>query len=98
MGVNRYVQAEPITVPVLQVPEGSLERHLARLSRVRAERDAAAVGAALARLREAASRPGTSDTNLMAHFLRCAEAYATLGEQCQVLREVFGEYREPVAV
>jgi methylmalonyl-CoA mutase N-terminal domain/subunit len=34
----------------------------------------------------------------MPHFIRCAHAYATLGEQCRVLREVFGEYREPVAV
>jgi methylmalonyl-CoA mutase N-terminal domain/subunit len=34
----------------------------------------------------------------MPHFLRCARAYATLGEQCGVLRGVFGEYREPVAV
>ena len=42
--------------------------------------------------------PGSSDDNLMPHFIRCAEAYATLGEQCGVLREVFGEYREPVAV
>ncbi len=98
VGVNRYVQAEPIRVPVLEVPEGSLERHLARLERVRAERDAEAVGAALAGLREAASRPGSSESNLMPHFLRCATAYATLGEQCQVLREVFGEYREPVSV
>ena len=49
-------------------------------------------------LRDAASRPGSSETNLMPHFIRCATAYATLGEQCQVLREVFGEYREPVAV
>ena len=32
----------------------------------------------------------------MPHFIRCANAYATLGEQCAVLREVFGEYREPV--
>ena len=39
-----------------------------------------------------------SDANLMPHFIRCAERYATLGEQTQVLREVFGEYREPVAV
>jgi len=62
------------------------------------ERDAAAVEAALDGLREAARRPGTSETNLMPHFLRCAEAYATLGEQCAVLREVFGEYREPVAI
>jgi methylmalonyl-CoA mutase N-terminal domain/subunit len=83
---------------VLAVPPGSFERHMARLQRTRAERDGEAVAAALAGLREAASRPGTSETNLMPHFLRCAEAYATLGEQCGVLREVFGEYREPVAV
>jgi methylmalonyl-CoA mutase, N-terminal domain len=80
------------------VPEGSLERHLARLERTRRERDAGAVEAALRGLREAATRPGTSETNLMPHFLRCAAAYATLGEQCAVLRGVFGEYREPVAV
>ena len=58
----------------------------------------AAVEAALRGLREAASRPGASETNLMPHFIRCAAAYATLGEQCAVLRGVFGEYREPVAV
>ena len=98
VGVNGYTTAEPIRVPVLAVPEGSLERHMARLERTRAERDAEAVAAALAGLREAASRPGSSDSNLMPHFIRCSEAYATLGEQCLVLREVFGEYREPVAV
>jgi methylmalonyl-CoA mutase, N-terminal domain len=98
VGVNGYTNAEPIRVPVLAVPEGSLERHMARLERTRADRDAEAVAAALAGLRDAASRPGTSDSNLMPHFIRCAEAYATLGEQCLVLREVFGEYREPVAV
>ena len=98
VGVNRHVNAEPIRVPVLSVPAGSEERHLARLARTRADRDGAAVAAALAGLREAASRPGASDTNLMPHFIRCAQAYATLGEQCRVLREVFGEYREPVSV
>ncbi len=98
VGVNRFQNAEPIRVPVLQVPEGSQERHLARLERTRAERDAGAVSAALAGLRDAASRPESSETNLMPHFLRCAEAYATLGEQCRVLRDVFGEYREPVSV
>ena len=98
VGVNGYVNTEPVRVPVLQVPPGSLERHLARLGRTRAERDAEAVAAALEGLREAASRPASSETNLMPHFLRCAERYATLGEQCRVLRDVFGEYREPVAV
>jgi len=99
VGVNAFVDAtEETRIPVLAVPKGSLERHLARLERVRVERDAEAVAAALAGLRDAARRPAGSDTNLMPHFLRCAEAYATLGEQCAVLREVFGEYREPVAV
>ena len=98
VGVNRHVDAsETLRVPVLQVPEGSLERQLARLERTRRERDAAAVEAALAGLRDAAARPESSATNLMPHFIRCAEAYATLGEQCAVLRDVFGEYREPVA-
>ena len=99
VGVNAYVdEAEVTAVPVLQVPAGSLEAQLARLERTRRTRDAQAVGSALAGLRDAASRPGSSDTNLMPHFIRCAAAYATLGEQCAVLREVFGEYREPVAV
>ena len=98
VGVNGYVEDEDLTVPVLCVPEGSLERHLARLERTRRERDASAVEAALSGLREAASRPGSSATNLMPHFIRCVERYATLGEMCGVLRGVFGEYREPVAV
>ncbi|MBI2776540.1 MAG: methylmalonyl-CoA mutase [Chloroflexi bacterium] len=99
VGVNVHVDAaEVTTVPVLAVPAGSLERHLERLGRTRRERDAAAVESALAGLRDAASRPESSATNLMPHFIRCAEAYATLGEQCDILRGVFGEYREPVAV
>jgi methylmalonyl-CoA mutase, N-terminal domain len=98
VGVNRHVDAsEELRVPVLQVPEGSLARQLARLERTRRERDGAAVEAALAGLRDVAGRPESSATNLMPHFIRCAEAYATLGEQCAVLRDVFGEYREPVA-
>ena len=99
VGVNSQVDPdERLAIPLLEVSAESKRRQLDRLSRTRRERDAAAVEAALAGLREAASRPGSSDSNLMPHFLRCAEAYATLGEQCAVLRQVFGEYREPVAV
>jgi methylmalonyl-CoA mutase N-terminal domain/subunit len=99
VGINTYVdEAEVTSIPVLSVPAGSEERHLARLGKTRRDRDPSAVEAALAGLREAAARPESSDSNLMPHFIRCAEAYATLGEQCHVLREVFGEYREPVAV
>ncbi len=99
VGVNAYVdESESLAVPLLQVPPGSLERHLGRLERVRRERDAEAVTAALAGLRDAAGRPESSATNLMPHFIRCAAAYVTLGEQCRVLRETFGEYREAAAV
>ena len=98
VGVNAWEDASEVEIPVLQVPPGSFERHMTRLQRTRADRDPGAVEAALAGLREAAHRPGSSDANLMPHFIRCAAAYATLGEQCGVLREVFGEYREPAAV
>jgi methylmalonyl-CoA mutase N-terminal domain/subunit len=99
VGVNAYVdQREVTTVPVLEIPPGSFEGHLARLEQTRRERDAGAVESALRGLREAAARPGSTESNLMPHFLRCAAAYATLGEQCAVLRGVFGEYREPVGV
>ncbi len=99
VGVNAYVdETETTRVPVLAVPPGSFERHLERLGRTRRDRDAAAVEGALTGLRAAAGQPESSATNLMPHFIRCAETYATLGEQCAVLRSVFGEYREPVAV
>ena len=99
VGVNRYGDpSEELEIPLLEVSEESLRRQLSRLERTRRERDNEAVGVALAGLREAAARPGSSETNLMPHFLRSAAAYATLGEMCGVLREVFGEYREPVAV
>src|SRR6187401_3805980 len=62
VGVNAYVdESEETRVPVLAVPEGSIERHLARLERTRRERDPEAVESALAGLRDAAGRPGSSE-------------------------------------
>ena len=56
------------------------------------------VEAALARLREAAARTGSTESNVMPALIECAGAYATLGEMCGVFRSCFGEYRERVAV
>ncbi len=99
VGVNRHVDPdEVLQIPLLQVSEASLRTQLARLERTRRERDGTAVGAALARLRDLAGRPESSETNLMPPLIECARAYATLGEICGVFRAVFGEYREPVAV
>jgi len=99
VGVNVFENTdEEISIPLLVVSEESRERHLARLARTRAERDPDRVHAALARLRDCASRPGSSEANVMPALIECANAYATLGEMCGVFRAVFGEYREPVAV
>jgi methylmalonyl-CoA mutase, N-terminal domain len=68
------------------------ETQLAKLARVRRERDGAAVQAALARLADEAR--GTA--NLMPPILEAVKAYATLGEMCQAMKRVFGEHKEPV--
>ena len=99
VGVNVHADPdEELAIPLLEVSEASRQRHLERLARVRRERDPQRVEAALARLRDLAERPGSSEANLMPALLECANAYATLGEMCGVFRAVFGEYREPVAV
>jgi methylmalonyl-CoA mutase N-terminal domain/subunit len=99
VGVNAFVDPdEKLEIPLLEVSAASKRRHLERLGRVRRERDPETVERALAHLRDLASRPGSSEANVMPALLDCANAYATLGEMCGVFRGVFGEYREPVAV
>ena len=93
VGVNGYVADEPQTIPILAMDPQGYERQIARLRRVRAERDSSAVQAALAHLADAA-RDGK--TNLMPPILEAVNAYATLGEICGVFRQAFGEYQEPV--
>jgi len=92
VGINEYVSQEPLTIPILEMdPEGE-RRQLERLARVRRERDNVAVEERLSALREAAQ----GIENLMPYILDAVRGYCTLGEICGVLREVFGEYREPV--
>jgi methylmalonyl-CoA mutase N-terminal domain/subunit len=93
VGVNDYVSGEPPAIPILKMDPQGYERQVARLRRVRAERDNRAVTTCLAQLRDAA-RDGR--TNLMYPILEAVCAYATLGEVTDVFREVFGEYEEPV--
>ncbi|MEW6231824.1 MAG: methylmalonyl-CoA mutase family protein [Chloroflexota bacterium] len=91
VGVNDYVTEEPLSIPLLRMdPEGE-RRQRGRLARVRAERDNEAV----ARILEAVRHAAQGKENLMPHFIDAVKAYATLGEICAVLREVFGLYREP---
>ena len=92
VGVNDYVADEPLAIPLLTMDPEGYARQVARLQRVRAERDNSVVEAALRRLRAAAR----DADNLMYPILEAVNAYATLGEITGVLREVFGEYQEPV--
>jgi len=92
VGVNDYVdEGEEIKIDLLRIGPEVEVRQKKVLSDVRRDRDDAGVTSALAGLRAAAE--GTD--NLMPHFIDCCRVYATEGEMIGVLREVFGEYREP---
>ena len=91
VGVNRFVadeEARPLDL--LRVDETIRERQLAQLRALRERRDKARVAESLARLEAAARHP---DSSLLPLFLEAVEAYATLGEICSLLREVFGEHQ-----
>jgi methylmalonyl-CoA mutase N-terminal domain/subunit len=94
VGVNRFQVPEEIPVPILRVDARAREEQLARLKRLRASRDQAAVDRALDELRHAAA--GTE--NLMPRILAAVEAYATVGEIADTLRAVFGVQKESVVI
>ena len=95
VGVNDFQIEEPIAIPILEMdPEGE-RRHLARLARTRAERDAAAHAESLARLEQTCRDPRA---NVMPAILDAVNASATVGEIMNCMRGVFGEHRENVVV
>jgi methylmalonyl-CoA mutase N-terminal domain/subunit len=89
VGVNQYVEDEVQRVAIHRHLEEVADRQIAALKALRAERDGARVGRALDGLRAAAA----GDANLVPVLVETVKAYATIGEICGVLREVFGEYR-----
>jgi methylmalonyl-CoA mutase N-terminal domain/subunit len=94
VGVNAFESKESPPKGLMRVNAEVESSQRQRLAEVRAARDAAAVDAALAGLRQAAR----GDDNLMPMIVSAVRAEATLGEICGVLREVFGEYRAPSLV
>ncbi len=92
VGVNDYLSGEAPAIPILAMDPQGFQRQVARLQRVRAERDNAVVQQTLHRLADAAR---DEKINLMPPILECVTAYATLGEISDVFREVFGVYHEP---
>ena len=90
VGVNRFV-TKAGAVDIMKVGPQQQEEQARALAELRAERDGAAVGVALDRLEEAAR----GSENLMYPLKEALAVYATIGECCDRLRRVFGEYQPP---
>ena len=91
VGINKYVTEKDPPVPTLAIDPDVERKQVERLRGTRESRDRGRWDEAIARLREAARDRG----ELMPAFLECAHAYASVGEQVAVLKEVHGEYRDP---
>jgi methylmalonyl-CoA mutase N-terminal domain/subunit len=93
VGVNKFVEAEEDDheIEVLKITEETEQECIANLAELRRTRSAAKVKEALDRIRTDAR----GSVNMMPAFMQGAEAYCTLGEMVDVLREVFGAWREP---
>jgi methylmalonyl-CoA mutase N-terminal domain/subunit len=90
VGVNDFVQENEPPIEILYIDDSAAETQLARLDALRRSRDAGAVARTLDALKKAAA--GTDNT--MPPILDCVRAYATVGEMCDALRDVWGEWEE----
>ena len=95
MGVNRYRVAEEEPIETLRIDQSAEDRQSEKLRQLRKTRNNGDVERTLNVLRRDAAVSGReSDHNLMPPLLDAVRAYATLGEICGALREVFGTYEE----
>jgi methylmalonyl-CoA mutase N-terminal domain/subunit len=94
VGVNEFASVGLEPVPILQIDERVAEQQLARVDRLRRTRNKVTVSRALDRLRHAAAGTG----NTMPALLDAVRAYATIGEMCDALRDVWGEYQEAAII
>jgi methylmalonyl-CoA mutase N-terminal domain/subunit len=90
VGVNEYVQTDEPPLEILYIDDSAADTQLARLAELKRTRDNDRVQRTLEALRVAAR--GT--TNTMEPLLECVRAYATVGEMCDALRDVWGEWEE----
>ncbi len=91
VGVNEFITEEKVPIEILKIDPKIEEKLIERLNVVKKQRNNAKVKETLEELKKAAER----DENLMPVILKAVKAYATTGEICGVLREVYGEYKPP---
>jgi methylmalonyl-CoA mutase N-terminal domain/subunit len=94
VGVNEFsMESHELGEPnILQIDESVAQLQTERLAKLRAQRDHSAAIRALDALKRGAEQP---EVNTMPLLIDCARADCTLGEMCDALRPVFGEYQEP---
>ncbi|MHA6767069.1 methylmalonyl-CoA mutase [Sphingobium ummariense] len=93
VGVNKYRLANEDLLETLEVDNSKVrEAQIARINRVKAQRDEAACQAALEALRQAAAGPQSIENNLLAHAVEAARARATLGEISAAMEDSFQRY------
>ncbi len=90
VGVNDFVEEDARGVPTLYIDEAAAERQTERVRQLRKDRDNGRVRRALDDLKRTAEGQG----NTMVPLIEAARAYATVGEMCDALRDVWGEYVE----
>ncbi len=92
VGVNKYqMDQETTEVPILVIDESVRHHQIERLDQVRTKRDTGAVTRVLDKLRKVAH----AGENTMPATIEAVREYATLGEICSALRDVYGIYEEP---
>ena len=94
VGVNKFQTQEPPPQGLLKVDPRVRERQIRKLADLKGSRDGKRVQGALTELKKTAQ----GEANLMEPILNCVRALCTLGEICDILREVFGEYEPTVSV
>jgi methylmalonyl-CoA mutase N-terminal domain/subunit len=90
VGVNAFTAADDHVPPILYIDDSVADTQVTQVAAIKERRDGDAVARALAAMRESASHDGP----LMEPILDAVRAYATVGEMCDALRDVWGEYQE----
>jgi methylmalonyl-CoA mutase N-terminal domain/subunit len=91
VGVNRYEDPQERPIELLEIEPALERKQIERVRALRSRRDSAAVEQTLARLRSDAAADGV---NLMPAIIDASKAYATMGEMCESLRDVWGVWTE----
>lgn len=94
VGLNKFTEKEETRGELLKIDEKVQNDQIKQLNRIREQRNNEEVKLKLAELKNAAQ----NDSNLMPYILDAVKTYASVGEICNTLRSIFGEYKENVVI